>query len=41
MIYARLNTDPVRASVSAVTFAMLGAAGLKNTADALPMKAIK
>jgi integrase len=41
MIYARLNTDPVRASVSAATSAMLGAAGLKNTADVLPMKAIK
>ena len=41
MIYARLNTDPVRASVSAATSAMLAAAGLKNTADVLPMKAIK
>lgn len=38
MIYARLNTDPVRASVSAATSAMLEAAGVKNTADVLPMK---
>lgn len=39
MIYARLNTDPVRASVGAATSAMLAAAGVKNTADVLPMKA--
>jgi len=38
MIYARLNTDPVRASVSAATAAMLEAAGVKNSADVLPMK---
>lgn len=38
MIYARLNTDPVRASVSAATSAMLEAAGVKNTAEVLPMK---
>ena len=38
MIYARLNTDPVRASISTATSAMLEAAGLKNSADVLPLR---
>lgn len=41
MIYARLNTDPVRASVSTATSAMLEAAGVKNAANVLPMRAVK
>lgn len=41
MIYARLNTDPVRASVSAATSAMLEAAGVKNSANVLPLRAAK
>jgi len=40
MIYARLNVDPVRASVGAATAAMLEAAGVKNSADVLPMKGV-
>ena len=35
MIYARLHNDPVRASVSTATSAMLEAAGITNTADVL------
>ena len=41
MIYARLNTDPVRASVSAATSAMLEAAGMKSADNMLPMRAVK
>ena len=41
MIYARLNTDPVRASVSAATSAMLEAAGVKNSANVLSLRAVK
>ncbi len=41
MIYARLNTDPVRASVSAATSAMLEAAGVQNTANVLPLNVNK
>jgi len=41
MIYARLNTDPVRASVGAATSAMLEAAGVKNSANVLPLRATK
>jgi integrase len=41
MIYARLNTDPVRASVSAATSAMLEAAGMKNSANVLRLRAVK
>lgn len=41
MIYARLNTDPVRASVGAATSAMLEAAGVKNSANVLPLRAAK
>jgi len=41
MIYARLNTDPVRASVGAATSAMLEAAGMKNSANVLPLRAAK
>jgi integrase len=41
MIYARLNTDPVRASVSAATAAMLEAAGVGNSDNVLAMRADK
>ena len=41
MIYARLNTDPVRASVSAATSAMLEAAGVKSSANVLPLRVDK
>jgi integrase len=41
MIYARLNTDPVRASVGAATSAMLEAAGVKSSANVLPLRATK
>ncbi len=41
MIYARLNTDPVRASVSAATSAMLEAAGMKNSANVMLLRAVK
>lgn len=41
MIYARLHNDPVRASVSAATSAMLEAAGVTNTANVLPLRAAK
>ena len=36
-IYARLNLDPVRQSVNTATSAMLEAAGLKASADVLPL----
>lgn len=36
-IYARLDLDPVRASVNTATSAMLEAAGLKNTADVMEL----
>lgn len=37
-IYARLDLDPVRQSVNTATSAMLAAAGVKQTAEVLPMK---
>lgn len=37
-IYARLDLDPVRDSVNKATSAMLTAAGLKQSADAVPLK---
>ena len=37
-IYARLDLDPVRASVEKATGAMLSAAGLKHDADIVPFK---
>ncbi len=37
-IYARLDLDPVRASVNTATSAMMEAAGLKPMADILPIK---
>ena len=37
-IYARLNIDPVRASVDSAINAMLTAAGLKQGADVVPLK---
>jgi hypothetical protein len=40
MIYARLNTDPVRASVSAATSAMLEGAGVMNSANVMPLKRV-
>ncbi len=36
-IYARLDLDPVRESVNTATSAMMAAAGLKKTADVLPL----
>jgi len=38
MIYARLDLDPVRASVNTATAAMMEAAGLKQPAEVLPIK---
>ena len=38
MIYARLDLDPVRASVNAATSAMMEAAGLKPVAEIVPLK---
>lgn len=40
-IYARLDLDPVRDSVNKATSAMLTAAGLKQPADAVPLKRSK
>lgn len=40
-IYARLDQDPVRASVTAATAAMLEAAGLKKPATIKPLRAVK
>jgi integrase len=40
-IYARLDLDPVRDSVNKATSAMLTAAGLKKSADAVPLKRSK
>ena len=37
-IYARLDLDPVRASVNTATSAMMEAAGLKPAAEVLPLK---
>jgi hypothetical protein len=37
-IYARLDLDPVRASVNTATAAMMEAGGLKKSADVLPIK---
>ncbi|MGZ5304765.1 MAG: tyrosine-type recombinase/integrase, partial [Bacteroidia bacterium] len=37
-IYARLDLDPIRASVERATGAMLMAAGLKPAAEILPLK---
>jgi len=37
-IYARLDLDPVRESVNTATSAMMVAAGLKNSADVLPLQ---
>ena len=37
-IYARLDLDPVRASVNTATSAMMEAAGLKKTAEVTPLK---
>jgi integrase len=37
-IYARLDLDPVRDSVNTATSAMMEAAGLKKTADVLPLQ---
>ena len=36
-IYARLDLDPVRASVNTATAAMMEAGGMKNAAEVLPM----
>ena len=36
-IYARLDLDPVRESVNTATSAMMKEAGLKKTADVLPL----
>lgn len=38
LIYARLDLDPVRASVNQATAAMLEAAGLKKSADVKPIR---
>ena len=38
MIYARLDLDPVRASVNTATSAMMEAAGLKTGAEIVPLK---
>ncbi|MDO9311897.1 MAG: site-specific integrase [Nitrosomonas sp.] len=40
-IYARLDLDPVRDSVNKATSAMLQAAGLKQSADTVPLKSSK
>lgn len=40
-IYARLDVDPVRESVEKATAAMLSSAGLKETAQVLPIKTKK
>ena len=40
-IYARLDLDPVRASVNTATSAMMEAAGLKQTAEVTPIKSGK
>ncbi len=40
-IYARLDLDPVRDSVNKATSAMLSAAGLKQSADTVPLKQSK
>ena len=40
-IYARLDLDPVRDSVNKATSAMLTAAGLRQSADAMPLKRSK
>jgi len=37
-IYARLDLDPVRESVNTATSAMMEAAGLKKTAEVLPLQ---
>lgn len=37
-IYARLDLDPVRQSVNTATSAMMAAAGVKQTAEVLPIK---
>ena len=37
-IYARLDLDPVRASINTATNAMLTAAGLKDTAEVIKIK---
>ena len=37
-IYARLDTDPIRAAVNTATAAIMEAAGLKKTAEVLPLK---
>jgi hypothetical protein len=37
-IYARLDLDPIRASVELATGAMLTAAGLKPLAEVVPLK---
>jgi integrase len=37
-IYARLDLDPVRASVNTATAAMMEAAGLKQTATVKPIR---
>jgi integrase len=37
-IYARLDLDPVRASVNTATAAMLEAAGIKKSADVVPIR---
>lgn len=37
-IYARLDLDPVRQPVNTATSAMMAAAGLRQTADVLPIK---
>ena len=37
-IYARLDLDPVRASINTATSAMLTAAGLKDTAEVIKIK---
>lgn len=37
-IYARLDLDPVRQSVNTATSAMMAAAGLRQTAEVLPLK---
>ncbi len=40
-IYARLDLDPIRQSVNTATAAMMEAAGLKEVADVVPLKAKK
>lgn len=41
LIYARLDLDPVRDSVNKASSAMLTAAGLKQTGDAVPLKQVE